>query len=196
MAIQADFHLHSNFSGDSSAPMEDMIQKAISLGLTHICITEHYDPDYIYLAGQDAIFELNTDSYLYELLRLRDRYKDKISVGFGVELGLQPHLKRELAVFLSRRNLTLLSVPLIYVTAKTLIIRSFLRDAARRKHIENILRRCLPVFKNCLISMSMGIWIMWCGMAQRKTINIRMKNTPIFLIKFLIPCWKMKKELN
>ncbi len=99
MAIQADFHLHSNFSGDSSAPMEDMIQKAISLGLTHICITEHYDPDYIYLAGQDAIFELNTDSYLYELLRLRERYKDKISVGFGVELGLQPHLKRELAVF-------------------------------------------------------------------------------------------------
>ena len=99
MAIQADFHLHSNFSGDSSAPMEDMIQKAISLGLTHICITEHYDPDYIYLAGQDAIFELNTDSYLYELLRLRDRYKDKISVGFGVELGLQPHLKRELAIF-------------------------------------------------------------------------------------------------
>lgn len=99
MAIQADFHLHSIFSGDSSAPMEDMIQKAISLGLTHICITEHYDPDYIYLAGQDAIFELNTDSYLYELLRLRERYKDKISVGFGVELGLQPHLKRELAVF-------------------------------------------------------------------------------------------------
>ena len=84
MAIRADFHLHSNFSGDSKAPMEEMIEKAVSLGLTHMCMTEHYDPDYVYAPGEDGIFELNTDSYLYELLRLREKYKDKIFVGFGV----------------------------------------------------------------------------------------------------------------
>lgn len=99
MAIKADFHVHSNFSGDSDAPMEAMIQKAVSLGLSHLCITEHYDPDYIYTEGDDGMFELNTDSYLYELLRLRARYRDQIEVGFGVELGLQPHLKRELAIY-------------------------------------------------------------------------------------------------
>ena len=196
MAIQADFHLHSNFSGDSSAPMEDMIQKAISLGLTHICITEHYDPDYIYLAGQDAIFELNTDSYLYELLRLRDRYKDKISVGFGVELGLQPHLKRELAVFSKSKEFDFIIGSSHLCNRKDPYYPEFFEGRSEEEAHREYLRRCLPVFKNCLISMSMGIWIMWCGMAQRKTINIRMKNTPIFLIKFLIPCWKMKKELN
>ncbi len=99
MAIRADFHLHSNFSGDSKAPMEEMVEKAVSLGLTHMCMTEHYDPDYVYAPGEDEIFELNTDSYLYELLRLREKYKDKIFVGFGVELGLQPHLKKKLAVY-------------------------------------------------------------------------------------------------
>lgn len=99
MAIKADFHMHSNFSGDSDAPMESMIQKAISLGLTHLCMTEHYDPDYVYLPNEEGMFELNTDSYLYELLRLREKYRTEISVGFGVELGLQPHLKRELAVY-------------------------------------------------------------------------------------------------
>ncbi len=99
MAIKADFHIHTNFSGDSDALMEDVIKKAISLGLTHICITEHYDPDYVYIPKQEAMFELNTDSYLYELLKLREKYKDQISVGFGVELGLQPHLKRHLAVY-------------------------------------------------------------------------------------------------
>lgn len=99
MAVKADFHIHTNFSGDSKTPMEEMIQRAISLGLTHICITEHYDPDYVYLPDEESIFELNTDSYLYELLKLREKYKEQISVGFGVELGLQPHLKRGLAVY-------------------------------------------------------------------------------------------------
>ena len=99
MAVKADFHMHTSFSGDSDTPMEEMIQRAVSLGLSHICITEHYDPDYVYAPGEEAVFELNTDSYLYELLKLRQKYKDQITVGFGVELGLQPHLKRQLAVY-------------------------------------------------------------------------------------------------
>ena len=73
MAVKADFHMHSDFSGDSSAPMEEMVQRAVSLGLTHICITEHHDPDYVYLPGEEGMFELNTDSYLYELLKLREK---------------------------------------------------------------------------------------------------------------------------
>lgn len=99
MAIKADFHMHSDFSGDSNTPMEQMIRQALSLGLSHICMTEHYDPDYVYLPGEEGMFELHTDSYLYELLRLREKYKSEISIGFGVELGLQPHLKRQLAIY-------------------------------------------------------------------------------------------------
>jgi histidinol-phosphatase (PHP family) len=79
--------------------MEDMVKKSIDLGLTHICMTEHYDLDYIYQSGEEGIFELNTDSYLYELLKLRKKYEKEIHLGFGVELGLQPHLKRQLAVY-------------------------------------------------------------------------------------------------
>lgn len=100
MAIRADFHMHSSFSGDSNAPMEEMVQKAISLGLTHICFTEHYDPDYVYNdPSEEGMFDLNTDSYLYELLKLKAKYKDQIQIMFGVELGLQPHIKKELAVY-------------------------------------------------------------------------------------------------
>ena len=54
MAIKADFHMHTSFSGDSDAPMEEVIQRAIALGLTHICITEHYDPDYVYAPEEDG----------------------------------------------------------------------------------------------------------------------------------------------
>ena len=46
MAILADYHMHSHFSGDSQANIEDMIQNAIKRGLTHMCITDHLDYDY------------------------------------------------------------------------------------------------------------------------------------------------------
>ncbi len=64
MAIKTDFHMHSSFSGDSNTPMEEMVQKAISLGFSHICFTEHYDPDYVYSKDEkEGCFEINTDSY-------------------------------------------------------------------------------------------------------------------------------------
>lgn len=99
MAVKADCHMHSSFSGDSSTPMENMAKQAFALGLTHICFTEHYDPDYVYAPGEEGMFELNTDSYLYELLKCKSRYAKQLEIGFGVELGLQPHLKRQLAVY-------------------------------------------------------------------------------------------------
>ena len=93
MAITADFHLHSSFSGDSEAPMDDMVAKGICLGLTHMCFTEHNDFDYPETPDTPAgIFEVNTDSYLYDLLRSREKYGDFINLLFGIELGLQPQL--------------------------------------------------------------------------------------------------------
>ena len=39
--------MHTSFSGDSEAPMEDMIERSIALGLKEITITEHMDNDFI-----------------------------------------------------------------------------------------------------------------------------------------------------
>lgn len=44
--ITWDCHMHSSFSADSGTPMEEMIRRAIDLGLCGICFTEHLDPDY------------------------------------------------------------------------------------------------------------------------------------------------------
>lgn len=100
MAITADFHLHSSFSGDSTEPMENMIISAVEKGLTHICFTEHMDMDYPVSADTpEGTFLVNTDSYLYDLARFKDKYGKKLQILFGIELGLQPHLARELAVY-------------------------------------------------------------------------------------------------
>lgn len=91
--IKADFHMHSFYSGDSEAPTEDMILSAIDKGLTHICFTEHEDHDFTYLKPEEkGMFDLDTVKYREGLLPLIDKYKDRISVGFGVELGVQPDI--------------------------------------------------------------------------------------------------------
>lgn len=100
MAIKADYHLHSSFSGDSETPMEEMILKGISLGLDTMCFTEHMDLDFPYEKPEEAgMFELQTDSYLYELARLKQKYAAQIRILFGVEIGVQEQLRRELAIY-------------------------------------------------------------------------------------------------
>ena len=41
-----DTHMHSQYSGDSDAPQEDMIRAAIRAKLPGICFTDHLDIDY------------------------------------------------------------------------------------------------------------------------------------------------------
>ena len=38
-----DYHVHSEFSNDSSYPMEDVILDAIGLGIEELAFTEHVD---------------------------------------------------------------------------------------------------------------------------------------------------------
>ncbi len=96
MSILADTHVHSTYSGDAKASMDEMIQKAISLGMKQICFTDHNDFDYPYRERDiPDMFLLNVDAYLFDLLRAREKYQDQIKILFGVELGLAPEVKRK-----------------------------------------------------------------------------------------------------
>ncbi len=96
--IRFDFHMHSAHSGDSSEAMETMIEEAIGKGLTGICFTEHLDEDFPE-GDEDFDFSLDTEAYHEHFLECRDRYKEKIRLFFGVEYGLQPHLKERLGEY-------------------------------------------------------------------------------------------------
>lgn len=92
MAILTDFHTHSYFSGDCNTPMKDMITKAISLGMSHLCFTEHLDLDYPYREGEMLNFHLDTDTYRNEFLAQKKKYENNLTLLWGVELGLQKHI--------------------------------------------------------------------------------------------------------
>ena len=86
--IICDSHIHSEFSSDSSAPLDSIIQKAIQLGIPKICLTDHHDIDFPINPEDGFDFQLDFDSYFAAIDEIRHRYGDRIDVRSGVELGL------------------------------------------------------------------------------------------------------------
>ena len=68
----SDYHMHTSFSGDSTADPHDMADRAISLGMKSICITDHMDTD-----SEEPEFILDTDRYLPYMERLRKEYEGR-----------------------------------------------------------------------------------------------------------------------
>lgn len=88
-----DYHIHSEFSGDSNQNMRDIFEKAISLGLDEIAITDHLEYD---IEGMTEKWILNLDKYTKTVLEYQDEYRGKLDIKLGVEVGVQPHTREHL----------------------------------------------------------------------------------------------------
>lgn len=119
MKITADYHVHSDFSGDSDTPMEEAIEKAISLGLERICFTDHMDYEYPeqYLEN-GCVFEFDVDAYCKKIQQLRSAYKNQIKVLMGIELGIKPNLAKRL-------NTLVESYPFDFVIASSHLLDNY-----------------------------------------------------------------------
>ena len=97
--IRNDYPVHTAFSTDSEAPVQDQIERMIQLGMDRICITDHEDlyfpaipEDY---PGIPFPFNLDLPVYIQEVQAFRETYAGKIDVRMGIELGLTPRARRE-----------------------------------------------------------------------------------------------------
>ena len=93
-----DTHMHTKFSGDSTAIPEDMITAARKLGLGGICFTDHLDLDY---PQEPELFLMDLDAYVPAMQALSRQFSEAFPVRTGIELGLQPHLSGQLTQLLS-----------------------------------------------------------------------------------------------
>ncbi len=77
-----DYHMHTNYSSDSDAPMEEMIKSAINMGCNEIAVTDHvdFDPRYDFT---------DYNEYMPVIFDLAEKYKDRLKIVFGVEIGLE-----------------------------------------------------------------------------------------------------------
>lgn len=82
----SDFHVHTSFSVDSQAPAREQIDAAIRLGMKEICITDHHDLGTGHMCHKD--YTVDVPAYFQALSELREEYRGRIFVRYGIELGL------------------------------------------------------------------------------------------------------------
>ena len=95
MSISADYHIHTYFSGDSRTPMRQQVISAVENGLQSMCFADHLDLDFPYGKYpdlEDGAFEFDIDAAYDEFCLLKDEFRDRIELHFGLEAGLMPHL--------------------------------------------------------------------------------------------------------
>lgn len=100
----ADYHLHCEFSDDSTVPMEKQVERGIELGLDEMCFTDHVDygikrdwTDNVewrdtFEHGEwhhQALANVNYPEYFAKLMRMKKTYGDKITIKEGLEFGIQ-----------------------------------------------------------------------------------------------------------
>lgn len=91
--IAADLHVHSSFSSDSSQSPVSIIEECINKGFSYVYFTDHHDMDFpVSPDNPDMDFQLDFDSYIKTLTKLKEEYKDKITLLIGVEQGICPEV--------------------------------------------------------------------------------------------------------
>lgn len=81
----SDYHVHSQFSFDSTEKPDSIINQAIKLGMKQICFTDHQDYNWP-VSGETPLLDI--EDYISTLSHLREQYSNKIQVITGIELGL------------------------------------------------------------------------------------------------------------
>lgn len=97
--ISTDHHIHTRLCNHASGEMEEYVEAGIANGLHRIIFLEHFEIGISYfestwLREEDFIF------YCSEGKRLKEKYKNKIQIGIGVEIGYNPDYVSETLGFL------------------------------------------------------------------------------------------------
>lgn len=136
----ADYHTHSNFSGDCTTAMEDMIKRAVELGLNEIAFTDHVDYDY---PDEKIPFIIDYDKYLEDFTLLKEKYRKDIQLKLGVEVGYQFHIQHEIEDLLSAYPFDFVICSSHAADRMEFSQGSFFKgkeqDSAYRRYFENVL---------------------------------------------------------
>ena len=99
--LTTDGHVHTRLCHHARGEMEEYVLSAIDKGLKRIIFLEHFEVGIRYFE-QTWLSENDFAFYHHEGDRLREKYKDTIEIGTGVEVGFNPDYIKETSDFLSQ----------------------------------------------------------------------------------------------
>lgn len=84
-----DYHLHSQFSGDSQTTLDAICKAATAKGISEIAITDHMDYSYPAIRPNHQI--ANIDTYMETITRYQQQYAGMLTIRIGIEIGMELH---------------------------------------------------------------------------------------------------------
>lgn len=99
MRLPADYHTHTSYS-DGESSVEELVERAIDLGLPEIGITDHLAPSSLAAAEEYAIPASRLGAYVADVRAVAARHPE-ITVLLGVEAEYVPEHERELSELLA-----------------------------------------------------------------------------------------------
>ena len=78
--MKIDIHVHSSYSTDSEAKMEDVALAAVRGGIRVLCFTDHIDWDY---PVEGLTFDFDPKAYEADIKRLTQKFRGKKDILMG-----------------------------------------------------------------------------------------------------------------
>jgi len=101
--ITEDSHVHTNLCHHAMGEMEEYVLAAIERGLRRLTFLEHLEAGISYFEST-WLTDDDFDYYHEEGQRLKDKYRENIEIGLGVEVGYNLKGKEELLQKLARHS--------------------------------------------------------------------------------------------
>ena len=152
----ADYHVHTEFSDDSTYPMDSVVRDAIGLGLDEICITDHVDygvkNDWdsgkeIPYRGGEPLANVDYPRYVEEIRRARQLYGEKIAVKMGLEFGVQVHTVPQFEALFRRYPFDFIILSIHQVEDKEFWTQDFQKGRSQREYNERYYEEMLNVVR-------------------------------------------------
>ncbi len=147
--MKTDFHIHSFISTDSRLKHELIIEKAIERAYSKIAFTDHYEPKYPNWSFEK---KYSLDSYYKTYLDLKERYKDKIDILFGIEIGEYQEFTSKVDDFLVNYKFDI-RIGSIHYLPPEIDIATPMGRLLSTKQIEQYYKINLKLVENCNINV-------------------------------------------
>lgn len=150
----ADYHVHSEYSDDSTYPLEQVIRDAIGMGMDEICITDHVDygikkdwdaGEKIAYRGSQPQANVDYPRYMAALRDMQSRYGDRIRIRVGLEFGIQTHTIPQFRALLTRYPLDFVILSIHQVENQEFWTQEFQRGRTQQEYNERYYEELLAV---------------------------------------------------
>lgn len=152
--MNIDYHVHTDYSDDSSYLMEDVVKDAIRKEINEICITDHVDYGIKYdwdevetMEYRDGMPLANVDYVKWdkELRYLQEKYKGQITLKMGMEFGMQMHTIDKYCQLFQKYPFDFIILSVHQVDDQEFWTQDFQRGKTQQEYIERYYQEMLDL---------------------------------------------------